>query len=114
VGLKGDSLNLVSTIEELLGRNSSGSGLENRETTLHEYKLCSKSPTREQNFISVYRVYSASTGNILMRIREIAVYLLQRGGGDVRLTICPCYSTKMALNVDLDIMQDLKGIRERA
>jgi hypothetical protein len=30
-GLEQDPLNLVSTIEELLGRNSSGSGLENRE-----------------------------------------------------------------------------------
>jgi hypothetical protein len=31
VGLEGSSLSLVSTIEELLGRNSSGSGLENWE-----------------------------------------------------------------------------------
>jgi hypothetical protein len=31
VGLERDTLSLVSTIEELLGRKSSGSGLENRE-----------------------------------------------------------------------------------
>jgi hypothetical protein len=31
VGLERGPLNLVSTIEELLGRKSSGSGLENRE-----------------------------------------------------------------------------------
>jgi hypothetical protein len=31
VGLELGPLNLVSTIEELLGRNSSGSGLEKRE-----------------------------------------------------------------------------------
>jgi hypothetical protein len=31
VGLERGALSLVSTIEELLGRNSSGSGLENRE-----------------------------------------------------------------------------------
>jgi hypothetical protein len=31
VGLERGPLNLVSTTEELLGRNSSGSGLENRE-----------------------------------------------------------------------------------
>jgi hypothetical protein len=31
VGLKRGPLSLVSTIEELLGRNSSGSGLENRD-----------------------------------------------------------------------------------
>jgi hypothetical protein len=31
VGLERGPLSLVGTIEELLGRNSSGSGLENRE-----------------------------------------------------------------------------------
>jgi hypothetical protein len=31
MGLERGSLSLVSTIEELLERNSSGSGLENRE-----------------------------------------------------------------------------------
>jgi hypothetical protein len=31
VGLERDPLSLVSTTEELLGRNSSGSGLENRD-----------------------------------------------------------------------------------
>jgi hypothetical protein len=31
VGLERGSLNLVSTIEELLGRKSSGSGLENQD-----------------------------------------------------------------------------------
>jgi hypothetical protein len=31
VGLERGPLSLVSTIEELLGRNSSGSGLENRD-----------------------------------------------------------------------------------
>jgi hypothetical protein len=31
VGLEWGPLSLVSAIEELLGRNSSGSGLENRE-----------------------------------------------------------------------------------
>jgi hypothetical protein len=31
VGLKRGPLNLATTIEELLGRNNSGSGLENRE-----------------------------------------------------------------------------------
>jgi hypothetical protein len=31
VGLERGPLSLVSTIEELLGRNNSGSGLENRE-----------------------------------------------------------------------------------
>jgi hypothetical protein len=39
VGLERGPLNLVSTIEELLGRNSSGSGLENREYG-HRGPLC--------------------------------------------------------------------------
>jgi hypothetical protein len=38
VGLKRGPLSLVSTTEELLGRNSSGSGLENREYG-HVYPL---------------------------------------------------------------------------
>jgi hypothetical protein len=34
VGLERDQLSLVSTIEELLGRNSSGYGLEMRDTAV--------------------------------------------------------------------------------
>jgi hypothetical protein len=56
VGLERGSLNLLSTIEELLGRKNSGSGLENREyvrrnpsrssrDTLHPQKLALTSPT---------------------------------------------------------------------
>jgi hypothetical protein len=56
VGLKRGPLNLVSKTEELLGRNSSGSGLENREygrgdplrwprDTLYRQKLALTSPT---------------------------------------------------------------------
>jgi hypothetical protein len=55
VGLERGLLSLVSTIEELLGRNSSGSGLENREygrgnslswlrDTLYPQKLTLTSP----------------------------------------------------------------------
>jgi hypothetical protein len=56
LGLEQGPLSLVSTIEELLGRNSSGSGLENREyggedllrwphDTLYPQKLALTSPT---------------------------------------------------------------------
>jgi hypothetical protein len=56
VGLERDTLSVVSTIEKLLGRNSSGSGLENREygrsdpmsvlgDTLYPQKLALISPT---------------------------------------------------------------------
>jgi hypothetical protein len=55
VGLERGPLSLVSTIEELLGRNSSGAGLENREygrgdplrwprDTLYPQKLALTSP----------------------------------------------------------------------
>jgi hypothetical protein len=36
VGLEQDPLSLMSTVEELLGRNSSGSSLESREYSLRE------------------------------------------------------------------------------
>jgi hypothetical protein len=39
VGLERDPLSLVSTIEELLGRKSSGSGLENREYGIRDTSL---------------------------------------------------------------------------
>jgi hypothetical protein len=56
VGLERGPLSLVSTIEKLLGRNSSGSGLENRQygrgdplrpprDTLYPQKLALTSPT---------------------------------------------------------------------
>jgi hypothetical protein len=56
VGLEGGPINLVSTIEELLGSNSSRSGLENRDygsrdrcadsaTPLYPQKLALTSPT---------------------------------------------------------------------
>jgi hypothetical protein len=53
VGLERGPLSLVSAIEELLGRKSSGSGLEDREgirladyaTTLYPQKLALTSPT---------------------------------------------------------------------
>jgi hypothetical protein len=56
MGLEWGPLSLVSTIEELLGRNSSGSGLENRQyscgdllcwprNTLYPQKLALTSPT---------------------------------------------------------------------
>jgi hypothetical protein len=46
VGLERDPLSLVSTTEELLGRNSSGSGLESRDYGLYPQKLALTSRTR--------------------------------------------------------------------
>jgi hypothetical protein len=64
VGLEQGPLTLMSTIEELLGRNSSGSGLENREygrgdplcrprDTLYLQKLAPSSPTSGRRLVSI-------------------------------------------------------------
>jgi hypothetical protein len=67
VGLEQGPLNLVSTIEELLGRNSSGSGLENRQyscgdplrwprDTLYPQKLALTSPTSGGLSVGIVRL----------------------------------------------------------
>jgi hypothetical protein len=67
VGLERGPLSLVSTIEELLGRNSSGSGLKNREyghgdplrwphDTLYPQKLALTSPTSGGRAVSIVRL----------------------------------------------------------
>jgi hypothetical protein len=66
VGLERDPLSLVSTTEELLGRNSSGSGLESREYgrrepsrlprgTLYPQKLALTSPRSGGRSIGIVR-----------------------------------------------------------
>jgi hypothetical protein len=72
VGLEQGPLSLVSTIEELLGRNSSGSGLENREygrgdqlrlprDTLYQQKLALISPTRGGCSVGIVRLQTKAT-----------------------------------------------------
>jgi hypothetical protein len=71
VGLELGSLSLVSTIEELLGRNS-GSGLENRvygrgdtlrltRDTLYPQKLTLTSPTSGDRSIGIVRLRAKDT-----------------------------------------------------
>jgi hypothetical protein len=66
VGLKRGPLNLVSTIKELLGRKSSGSGLENREYghrdrsrwlrgIRYPQKLALTSPTSDDHSVGIVR-----------------------------------------------------------
>jgi hypothetical protein len=76
VGLERGPLSLVSIIEELLGRNSSGSGLENREygrgdplrwprDTLYPQKLVLTSPTcgdRSVGIVTSYRLDDRGVG----------------------------------------------------
>jgi hypothetical protein len=82
MGLERGPLSLLSTIEELLGRNSSGSGLESREygrgdplrwprDTLYPQKLALTSPT----------CGGRSVGIVLLRTKatEFVVYGVARG-----------------------------------
>jgi hypothetical protein len=72
VGLERGSLSLLSTIEVLLGRNSSGSGLENREygrrdslrwprNTLCPQKLALTSPTSGGRSVGIVRLRTKVT-----------------------------------------------------
>jgi hypothetical protein len=67
VGLERGPLSLVSATEELLGRNNSGSGLENREhgrgdslrcpcDTLYPQKLALTSPTCGRRSVGIVRL----------------------------------------------------------
>jgi hypothetical protein len=75
VGLERGPLSLASTIEELLGRNSSGSGLENREydcgdplrwprDTLYPQKLALTSPTSGSRSVGIVRLRTKATVDI--------------------------------------------------
>jgi hypothetical protein len=72
VGLERGLLSLVSKTEELLGRNSSGSGLENREygcgdplrlprDTLYPQKLALTSPTSGGRSVGIVRLRIKAT-----------------------------------------------------
>jgi hypothetical protein len=72
VGLERGPLSLVSTTEELLERNSCGSGLENREfgrrdpsrlprDTLYPQKLALTSPTSDDRSVGVVRSRTKAT-----------------------------------------------------
>jgi hypothetical protein len=72
VGLERGPLSLVSTTEELLGRNSSGSGLENRKygrgvplrwprDTLYPQKLALTSPTYGGRSVGIVRLRTKTT-----------------------------------------------------
>jgi hypothetical protein len=72
VGLERGPLSRMSTTEELLGRNSSGSGLENQEyghgdplrwsrDTLYPQKLALTSPTSGGRSVSIVRLRTKAT-----------------------------------------------------
>jgi hypothetical protein len=77
VGLERGPLSLVSTIEELLGRNSSGSGLENREygrgnplrrprDTLYPQKLAVTSQTSGGRSLRIVRLRTKTTEYLII------------------------------------------------
>jgi hypothetical protein len=77
VGLERGPLNLVTTIEELLGRNSSGSGLENREyvlgircndhaTLLYQQKLALTSSTSDGRSVGIVRSRTKATELLIL------------------------------------------------
>jgi hypothetical protein len=82
MGLEGGPLNLVSTIEELLGRNNSGSGLENREycrrnhfsrprDTLYPQKLALISPTSGGSSVGIVLLRTKATEFVLFVVPVI-------------------------------------------
>jgi hypothetical protein len=83
VGLERGPPSLVSTTEELLGRKSSGSGVENREYysrdpsrrprgTLYTQNLAFTSPTSGGRFVGIVRSRTQDTGF------SLAIYILLR------------------------------------
>jgi hypothetical protein len=73
VGLERGPLSLVTTIEELLGKKSSGSGLENRQYgrrdpllcprgTFYPQKLALTSPTNGGCSVGIVRLRTQATG----------------------------------------------------
>jgi hypothetical protein len=87
VSLERGPFDLVSTIEELLWRNSSGSGLENRDDgrgaplrwprdTLYPQKLALISPTSGGRSVDIVRLRTKATEEAVMCISDVGVILM--------------------------------------
>jgi hypothetical protein len=86
VRLEQDPFSLVSTIEELLGRNSSGSGLENREycrgdplhwirNTPYPQNLALTSPTSGGRSVGIVRLQTKATEFVSFCLSVLKVVL---------------------------------------
>jgi hypothetical protein len=86
VGLERGSLRIVSTIEELLGKNSSGSGLENREyghgdplrwprDTLYPQKFALTSPTSGGRSVGIVRL--RTKGKEFKQLLNLTLYTMK-------------------------------------
>jgi hypothetical protein len=89
VGLERGPLSLVSTVEELFGRKSSGSGLENREYgrrgsvaltrgTLYPQKLALISPTSGRRLVGIVRSRIQATEFFIIIFRDCPHILLDK------------------------------------
>jgi hypothetical protein len=93
VGLERGPLSRVSTTEELLGRNSSGSGLESREygrgdplrrprDTIYPQKLALTWPTSGGRSVSIVRLRIKTTEFSLVLVECIKQLMLSRRRAD--------------------------------
>jgi hypothetical protein len=73
VGLERDPLSLVSIIEELLGRKSSGSGLGNRDYSLYPQKLALTSPTNGGRSVGIVRSRTQATGFSFFKVENCSL-----------------------------------------
>jgi hypothetical protein len=115
VGLERDPLILVSTTEEILGRKSSGSGLENREygledplrwprDTLYPQKLALTSPTSGVNSVGIVHLRTKATDFFLPAFIQRKWALIRIG--DLGATfICKSKVAGMILNKDLALLK---------
>jgi hypothetical protein len=82
MGPERGSLSLVNTIEELHGRNNSGSGLENRENdhgdplrwpcdTLYLQKLAQTSPTSSGRSVGIVRSRTKTTEFLVFKLIQV-------------------------------------------
>jgi hypothetical protein len=85
VSLERGPLSLVSAIEELLGRNSRGSGLENREygcgnqlrwpcDTLYQQKLALTSPICGSRLVGIVRLRTKTSEFLLYIIKSPYIF----------------------------------------
>jgi hypothetical protein len=107
VGLEWGPLSLVSTTEELLGRNSSGFGLENREygrgnplhwprDTLYPQKLALTSPTSGDCSVGIVRLRTKA-----MEFFFVCVYVRAR-----RFALLSQYVIKFLICTELNASQN--------
>jgi hypothetical protein len=95
VGLKRGPLCLMSTSEELLGRNSSGFGLENREygrgircadqrDTLYPQNLALTSPPCGGRSVGIVRLRTKTTEFVLFLNNSVAPLIVLKYDGEFR------------------------------